>query len=424
MNRILCVVLLGLVCATGGCQFQKLKQEVKRIDTSYYLEGQLKPEMSTTGTIWAFVLEKLENGLIRIVDVEKVGPSGKFLFMLPPCENYYMGVLEDINGNETQDEGERLWFYGDFSSVPFTNNKSEFLSVDLDRRATVDENDRRIVNEVRAGRKLMALKGGGTIPVIEGEIVALDDPRFSEEMGQTGLWAPDTFMHEVGFGVFFLQEYDPQKIPVLFVNGTGGSPRHLRVLYEALDTQRYQVWFYHYPTGMRLDRCGAALNQIVEDLHRRYSFSTMHVVAHSMGGLVSRSFLIHNKQTATTPYIHRYVTFSTPWNGHEAAALGVKHAPAVIPAWIDMQTNSDFVNALLGQTLHENVEHYLLYSYNGNNAMYLPASNDGTVSMASQLDSRVQEQAIFQRGFDLNHMGIVQEKVVTELFARILEEGL
>jgi len=43
--------------------------------------------------------------------------------------------------------------------------------------------------------------------------------------------------------------------------------------------------------------------------------------------------------------------------------------------------------------------------------------------MASQLDYRVQEQAVFQRGFDFDHLAIIQEKAVTELFARILEAG-
>lgn len=420
MKRVICAILF-FACFVAGCQFKTLKKQVKRIDNSYYLRGQLTPGTETSGTVWAFVLEKPESGLIRIMDIEKVPSGGAFVFMLPPGDHYQVGVMEDRNGNELHDEGERIWMYGNPSPVPFTNGKSELLAVDLDRPTIVDVNDQRMVRELRTGRKLLALKSGGSIPIVEGEVAELADPRFSEKMGQTGLWEPDTFMHEVGFGVFFREDYDPQKIPVLFVNGTGGSPRHLRILQDTLDPERYQVWFFHYPTGMRLDLCGATLNHIIEDLHHRYQFPKMHVVAHSMGGLVARSFLVHNKETVSKPYIQRFVTLSTPWNGHEAASLGVKHAPAVIPAWIDMQSNSDFVNDLLGQTLEENVEFYLLYSYQGNNAAYLPSSNDGTVSMASQLDVRVQEQAIFQRGFDLNHMGIIQEKEVTDLFAQILD---
>lgn len=54
------------------------------------------------------------------------------------------------------------------------------------------------------------------------EIVTLDDPRFSLENGRLGLWEPIQFLRTVGGGVFFLEPFDPEKIPVILVHGLGG----------------------------------------------------------------------------------------------------------------------------------------------------------------------------------------------------------
>ena len=52
------------------------------------------------------------------------------------------------------------------------------------------------------------------------------------------------------------------------------------------------------------------------------------VVAHSMGGLVSRGFL-QRYRAGGKAAIPLFVSIATPWDGHKAAELGVKTAPAV-----------------------------------------------------------------------------------------------
>ena len=97
-----------------------------------------------------------------------------------------------------------------------------------------------------------------------------------------------------------------------------------------LDRNKYQPWFYVYPSGMRLDSAAMALNDGVKELHERYPFTRLHVVAHSMGGLVSRRFIEQNVLVEGNNYINTFITFSSPWDGHEAAAMGVKYAPEAV----------------------------------------------------------------------------------------------
>ncbi len=45
-----------------------------------------------------------------------------------------------------------------------------------------------------------------------GEVVSVDEPRFSAKRGRAGLWEPVSFPRESGLGTFFLEEYDPAHV--------------------------------------------------------------------------------------------------------------------------------------------------------------------------------------------------------------------
>ena len=72
MGRILYLLIATFILGTScSChRFQRLDREVKRINTSYFLRGQLTQDSITHETVWAFVIEKKDNAVIRIVDVE------------------------------------------------------------------------------------------------------------------------------------------------------------------------------------------------------------------------------------------------------------------------------------------------------------------------------------------------------------------
>ena len=65
-----------------------------------------------------------------------------------------------------------------------------------------------------------------------------------------------------------------------------------------------------------------------------------------MGGLVSRGFLQRYHAGGGKAAISLFVSIATPWDGHKAAELGVKTAPAVVRVWIDMAPGSDYLRSL------------------------------------------------------------------------------
>ena len=64
-------------------------------------------------------------------------------------------------------------------------------------------------------------------------------------------WEPFAFVEDGGTGIHFLQPYDPDKVPVLFVHGINGAPRDFTALIQNLDQSRYQPWVLSYPSGLR-----------------------------------------------------------------------------------------------------------------------------------------------------------------------------
>ncbi|MBW1951223.1 MAG: hypothetical protein JRJ18_17105 [Deltaproteobacteria bacterium] len=60
------------------------------------------------------------------------------------------------------------------------------------------------------------------------------------------MWNPLEFIRDVGGGVYFVEPYDKARIPVLFIHGSGGTPRDWRCVMDEWATERYQPWFFYY----------------------------------------------------------------------------------------------------------------------------------------------------------------------------------
>jgi pimeloyl-ACP methyl ester carboxylesterase len=79
---------------------------------------------------------------------------------------------------------------------------------------------------------------------------------FSEEYGVKGYWEVIEFFKEVGCNVYFLEPYDPDKVPILFIHGASGSPRNWDYFFENVDRTRYQPWFYYGSFPNRVGEIG------------------------------------------------------------------------------------------------------------------------------------------------------------------------
>jgi pimeloyl-ACP methyl ester carboxylesterase len=249
-----------------------------------------------------------------------------------------------------------------------------------------------------------------------GEVTSMDDPRFSEEGARRGLWQPADFLRQVGAGVYFLEPYDPRKVPVLFVHGALGHPRNFATLISRLDRTRFQPWLAYYPTAVRLNTTATSLDRWMQYLYVQHGYSRLAVVAHSMGGLVARAFInrVIVADDGRTDGMRLFFTMSTPWDGHAAAQRGVDRAPVVAPSWYDMATGSPFQRTLLDTALPPTLGHDLLFSFAGG-SQRIQEANDGVVTVASQLTPSAQSHARTVRGFNETHTSILENIEVSAL---------
>jgi pimeloyl-ACP methyl ester carboxylesterase len=127
-----------------------------------------------------------------------------------------------------------------------------------------------------------------------------------EQLATVGLLQPDELLKKLRpgktdpiMGLYMMQPYEPGKIPVLMVHGLWSSPITWMEMYNDLCNSpeirdRYQFWFYLYPTGqpfwnsaaqMRADLAEA--RKILDPNGQEPSLDQMVLIGHSMGGLVS-----------------------------------------------------------------------------------------------------------------------------------------
>jgi len=109
----------------------------------------------------------------------------------------------------------------------------------------------------------------------------------------------DTKSHLAFSGLYQLQNYDPNKIPVVFVHGLLCRPEAWtaatnQLLADPRIRKRYQFWYYRYPTGLPIWASAAKLRSELDrfnaTLDPRNSNPRMRekvLVGHSMGGLIS-----------------------------------------------------------------------------------------------------------------------------------------
>lgn len=248
-----------------------------------------------------------------------------------------------------------------------------------------------------------------------GDVAALDNPRFASEAGQLGYWQTAEFVKRHGMGISFLQPYDPKKTPVLFVHGAQGHPSEFTDFINGLDRTRFQPWVLSYASGAPLQVSSLMTQQLLEQLHDRYHFDSMHVVAHSMGGLLARDFVTQLSNSAASRYVSTFVTFSSPWGGVAMAKVGVESAPSFVASWADVATDSEFLTTALERPLL--ARHYLFFSFEGG------TGTDGVIALSSQLEERVQQQASLVYGFPATHTSILKSPSAVKMLNEVLLEN-
>lgn len=346
-------------------------------------------------------LSKPEEELTNYVILKKPGP-----FMLYVPEGQY-----------------RIYAVSDFNDDSVFQNNEISGVYSRGKEISIESGD--VIGDISFHAQAQYLKGAALRRELEirddystvtyqgenGKVVNIYDEAFSLQNASVGYWSPTRFMRAFGANIYFLEEYDANKIPVLFVHGAEGSPQTWVYFLIRLDRDRYQPWFYYYPSGIRLSLASKLLYKNLIELCKHYRFDTMCITAHSSGGLVTQSLLTRYDLQEADNLAILYITLATPWTGFVSADMSLKFSYKKLPVWLDVASKSPFLKRTLRAELPPNVSHYIFYG------------KQDTVSEGSALDERVYAGTKGKYGFGYDHNSILSEREVFLKYNELLESG-
>ena len=103
---------------------------------------------------------------------------------------------------------------------------------------------------------------------------------------------PDTWLPSSG--LYALERYDPERIPVILVHGLFSTPDMWKDLINTLNAtpgigSRYQFYVFTYPTGLAPAYTANMLRERMKAIHAQRPLDRGYVlIGHSMGGILSR----------------------------------------------------------------------------------------------------------------------------------------
>ncbi len=407
--------LVWLLCAISGCSLFTLDSEMQQARSELVLiAGHISDTASGRGALVALL-----DAQSRLVTYRIAAPGEDFYFTEAPA-SYQLLAFDDRNGNFVLDADEpRHWR---------ANAQSTLLQVQPDAATRKRVSQTNVIG-LRADDLAQAPALDLTLEVLRREHprmqrnylqpVRFDDPRFNPEIVQLGAWQPLTFMRDIGYGLYLLAPWDDSKEPIFLVHGINASPRDWQAIAAGIDTRRFQLVLFHYPSGVPLNNSAYLLSAGIRDVQRRYGPDRMHVFAHSMGGLVARRAL-QQLEGPSSQSVCLFVTLSTPWGGHPSAAKGIRNVPLEVPVWKDMAPGSAYLQQLFATPLPASIRQWLLVSYAGNSRL-LPEPNDGVVPLASELLDAAQDEAAHIYLVNEDHTRILHSRRTFQLLDRALQ---
>jgi pimeloyl-ACP methyl ester carboxylesterase len=404
MNRILpFAVVPFMLVALSACGLKDISRQIDTVDNVGVIKGKVDVKSPQKGPVVVLRFQ-VSDKVFTLENQVIASGTGNYEFTVEPGE-YLVAAFIDVNQDGRFQRGQE---HGNFSTDPLTFTVGERETVELETIVirgdppVLADDQRVIIAQSEINKSI-------------GKVVSLDDPMFKRDNYAMGMWRPLDFLNSVGGGLLFLQDYDASKVPVVFVHGIAGGPTDLRKLIESLDGERFQPWVLYYPSGVRLDMVSDYMVKAVTDLQNEYGFERFDVVAHSMGGLVTRSFV--KKYVERFPQRERQIgfvmTINSPMGGMESASSGVDLSPVVVPAWRDVATGSEFLGDLHDWTWPGQIPYYLVFSHEAE------SGDDGVVTLESQIPFKLQSEAVRIYGFTNNHVGTLSDEAFISLFRSI-----
>jgi pimeloyl-ACP methyl ester carboxylesterase len=418
--------LIAVAAGLTGCVLLDVKSQRQALHRLARIRGEARIEPPSQSPIVVLLTRASDSSAERVIDHYLLEEAGAFVFLVSPG-SFQLAAFADSNQNGAYDPGEPALS----EQAPFQLGPGETLGqlelvIPRDSRLRDPSAIPAIQSRTPSGQESFSL-GRFTV---QGDVVALDEPRFGAASGKLGMWRFADFLFEVGPGIYFLEEYDPDRIPVLFVHGIKGYPQEFSTLIQGLDRRRFQAWFYFYPSGIHLDLIANHLTETLVRIRDQTGFDEIALVAHSMGGLVSRAAVLRYSARAARREVRLFVALSSPWGGSEPAEK-IDRAPReiMVDSWFDMRPSSDFLKSLFYQpsdpararALPEHVAFHMLFGFKRRTRSFGP-SGDGVLSLASMARSEAVAEARSVLPVDCDHVGILHHPQASSRLAAVLDE--
>src|SRR5262245_40130546 len=422
MRRLL---VLGLAGVLAGCGLLDVKEQQAKLQAACTIKGTARSLQSGDRAVVVVLLRRHEAGekLPGTWDVAShfiLERAGRFAFSVGSGKGTYtVGAFDDVDRDLVLEPDES--FVTEEKVVTCAPGKAVdgiVLNVPATPERRTNSLDVASVSKQTLKEQASATLGQMTAV---GELTSLAEDMFSQEVAESGMWRPFDFLVDGYAGIWFLEAYDPERIPVLFVHGINGTPASFKYLISKLDHKRFQAWVYYYPSGLHLDVIADHLNETMTKLQVRHRVTRFAVVAHSMGGLVTRGFVLRHAETSTTSRIPLYFTVSTPWGGHKAAA-GVNSSPIVVDVWRDMVPGSPYQQSVFAKPLPAGLQHHMAFTYQRKSSSF-GESDDQGVTVASQLMVPAQTNSVRMYGFDDTHVGVLRNPELAKLLNELLAKS-
>ncbi len=396
--------LLLVASALAACSpFRELRSDLEAYGELSVVRGDVKVSgwQGLPIVVVALAIPDDSAEPLTLVDVFNEQAPGRYWFRARPG-TYRVGAFEDQDRDGKFDDGERGTLSRELEVKPKSKVEGPELVV-----AKPFRRSHSAIGQLELRDQTFA----------SGEVVPLSDARFSRSLAGKGMWQPLKFAAENRPGVYFLQPYDPAKVPVLFIPGMSGYPQQFARLIERLDGTRFQPWVFLYPSGMPIQTMSSFLVRIIKRIQATHQFGSLCVVAHSMGSLVARSFVGQYEAELPEHPIRTLVTIAGPFTGIPFASWGLRMSPSVVPSWYDISPDSEFLAKLYRKPLSERVEYHLLFAFDDS------GDSDSVVYMLSQLRSEAQGEAELVRGYRATHVGALRSDALAAQVLRALDRG-
>ena len=383
----------------SSCSLLSVKQEVKDLSAHGLITVQVTPIVESA-PMYALAWTKTASGTNEMIGFQPVGEHGLALFLLRQNRTYNLGAFTDLNRNGAYDEGEPVAYVKNLRPTSLADDSPRSKPVPLHLSPTNGLPPGQSATLPRENPDL-----GDALPVVLGEIANLDDPKFSAEVGEMGMWKPYNFILRYGFGIYFLELLQsPQTASAVhqwyFRFTPGLAARDGKARSEKISGLVCLLSKRH-PAGQDGQRTGdraAALETAAwlrPDGHRGAQHGRPGIARSDSAGRGKGGYEFH-------PGVFHSLD---PVGGTGIGDTGGRASGLSRTVLAGHAPDSAYLREIISHPLPPGTRHDLMFSYQSSGGLGLPADNDGVVGVASELSLPVQEQAATVFGLHLDRHG-------------------